>query len=81
MRYQVKSNTKPEETDTTSSRVYNYYRSNIEQAEETDEMTKEKHVVYTYDEEKIRKEDWDQYLDRKASDAALQELIMENMEG
>lgn len=81
MRYQVKSNTKPEETDTTSSRVYNYYRSNIEQTEETDEMTKEKHVVYTYDEEKIRKEDWDQYLDLKASDAALQELIMENMEG
>lgn len=81
MRYKVKSDTRPEETDTTSSRVYNYFRSNIEQTEVTDEMTNEKHICYTYDEEKIRKEDWDQYLDRKTSDAALQELIMENVEG
>lgn len=79
MRYKVKADTKPEETDTTSSRIYNYYRSNIEQTEEVDELTKEKHTVYTYDEEKIRKEDWDLYLDRKAADAALQELIMSNM--
>lgn len=81
MRYKATSDTKPEVQDTTTSRVYNYYRTNIEESVRTDDTTNEKHVEYTYDEEKIRKEDWDLYLDRKASDSALQELIMNSMEG
>ena len=47
--------------DTTSSKKYVYLRQNVveKQTEETDEET---HIYYEYDEAKLTKEEYEQYL-------------------
>lgn len=79
--YQVRSDTKPETTDATSSSKYNYYRTGVTEHEVTDEQTGDKHTEYLYSEEKVLKEQWAVYISQKQTEDALQELIMSQMEG
>ena len=53
------STVKPELLDTTSSKVYNYIRKDIEEVEK--EMGEETYVSYTYLEQKIPKTEWNYY--------------------
>ena len=53
------SKEQPNVLDETSSRVYNYVRKNIHTETRTVEGVEE--TFYVYDEQKIRKEDWDTY--------------------
>lgn len=53
------SKERPSVLDTTSSRVYNYVRKNIEQ--ETRQGEEGPETFYVFDEQKILKEDWDTY--------------------
>ena len=82
MWYKSESNIKPELTDTTSSSVYNYDRKNITE-EEREDQDGGKHIVYTYDENKVEKAQWESYLMLKEleekqaiSDQALQDAIL-----
>ncbi len=56
---EVESATRPSELDTASSKVYNYVRRNIR--EEEREVNGETIVYYVFEEQRIRKEDWDTY--------------------
>ena len=57
-----KSTIKPELIDTTSSKTTVYIRQNIVENIKTDEMTGEKTVFYEYDEAKLTKEEYQEYL-------------------
>ena len=52
----TESAARPTELDTTSSKLYNYVRRNIEK------QTREDVPYYVYEEQRISKEDWDTYL-------------------
>ena len=54
----VESSIRPTALDTTSSRVYNYVRKDIEEKTREDEMTQETVTYYEYKEQKILKADW-----------------------
>ena len=78
---------KPELQDTTSSKVYNYDRRNIVEEQRTDEEGNVT-TAYVFEEKKVKKEDWDSYLEMKklkerqdVSDQALQDAILMIMEG
>lgn len=81
----AESNVKPAEQDTTSSKVYNYDRRNIKQSEiENEDGTKV--VIFSYEENKILKSDWDNYLvlkelknQQETTMAAVQDLIMSTL--
>lgn len=78
--YTARSDTKPEAIDTTSSAVYNYYRSGITEQEVTDGQTGKSHKEYTYSEEKVPKDQWSVFMAQKQTDETLQELILAQME-
>ena len=82
MWYKSESNIKPDLTDTTSSSVYNYDRRNITE-EEREGTDGSKHIVYVYEENKVEKEQWENYLTLKdlkekqeISDQALQDVLL-----
>lgn len=82
MWYKSESSTKPELIDTTSSSIYNYDRKNIVE-EEREDHDGSKHIVYVYDENKVEKGQWENYLMLKdleekqaISDQALQDAIL-----
>ena len=56
------SSVKPELVDTTSSKVVVYLRQNIVENIKTDEMSGEETVFYEYDEAKLTKEEYQEYL-------------------
>ena len=56
------SSVKPELVDTTSSKVVVYLRQNIVEKEKTDEMSGEKIVFYEYEEAKLTKQEYQEYL-------------------
>ena len=56
---QVTGSARPELLDTTSSKVYNYIRKDVEEVEK--EMGDETYVSYTYLEKKIPKTEWEYY--------------------
>ena len=56
------SSVKPDLVDTTSSKVVVYLRQNIVENIKTDEMTGEKTVFYEYEEAKLTKEEYREYL-------------------
>ena len=64
--YHSESATRPLETDTTSSKKYNYVRRNITEVQRTE--NEEIITMYEYDECKILKEDWGLYEERSDSD-------------
>ena len=87
MWYRTEMTDKPELQDTTSSKVYNYDRRNIVEEQRTDEEGNVT-TAYVFEEIKVKKEDWDSYLEMKelkerqdVSDQALQDAILMIMEG
>ena len=57
-----KSTIKPELIDTTSSKTTVYIRQNIVENTKTDEMSGEETVFYEYEEAKLTKEEYQEYL-------------------
>lgn len=68
--YQTESTVRPKTIDITSSRVYNYVRRNIEETEV------EGVVFYTYEEMKVKKENWPMYLKQEQNTADIDYLMM-----
>ena len=60
--YKSSSSVKPELIDTTSSKVVVYLRQNIVENIKTDEMSGEETVFYEYDEAKLTKAEYQEYL-------------------
>ena len=56
------SSVKPDLVDTTSSKVVVYLRQNIVESKKTDEMSGEETVFYEYEEAKLTKEEYQEYL-------------------
>lgn len=56
------SSVKPDLVDTTSSKVVVYLRQNIVENQRIDEMSGETTTFYEYDEAKLTKEEYQQYL-------------------
>lgn len=56
------SSVKPDLIDTTSSKVVVYLRQNIIENIKTDEMSGEETVFYEYEEAKLTKEEYQEYL-------------------
>ena len=56
------SSVKPDLLDTTSSKVVVYLRQNIVENIKTDEMSGEKTVFYEYEEAKLTKAEYQEYL-------------------
>ena len=56
------SSVKPELVDTTSSEVVVYLRQNIVENKKTDKMSGEKTVFYEYEEAKLTKAEYKEYL-------------------
>ena len=56
------SSVKPDLIDTTSSKVVVYLRQNIVENIKTDEMNGEETVFYEYEEAKLTKEEYQEYL-------------------
>ena len=56
------SSVKPDLLDTTSSKTTVYIRQNIVENIKTDEMSGEETVFYEYEEAKLTKKEYDQYL-------------------
>lgn len=56
------SSVKPELIDTTSSKTTVYLRQNITEVETTDEIFGESYSFYEYDEAKLTKEEYEEYL-------------------
>ena len=56
------SSVKPDLVDTTSSKVVVYLRQNIIENIKTDEMSGEETVFYEYEEAKLTKEEYKEYL-------------------
>lgn len=56
------SSVKPDLVDATSSKVVVYLRQNIVENIKTDEMSGEETVFYEYDEAKLTKEEYQEYL-------------------
>ena len=56
------SSVKPDLVDTTSSKVVVYLRQNIIENIKTDEMSGEEIIFYEYDEAKLTKEEYQEYL-------------------
>ena len=56
------SSVKPDLVDTTSSKVVVYLRQNIVENKKTDEMSGKETVFYEYEEAKLTKEEYQEYL-------------------
>ena len=56
------SSVKPELIDTTSSKVVVYLRQNIVENKKTDEMSGKETVFYEYEEAKLTKEEYQEYV-------------------
>lgn len=56
------SSVKPDLIDTTSSKVVVYLRQNVIENIKTDEMSGEKTVFYEYEEAKLTKQEYQEYL-------------------
>lgn len=74
--YRSESTVMPEETDLTSSKVYNYVRRNIEEEEREDE---EGNIItmYVFEEMKLPKESWSMYLETIQNTANIDYIAME----
>ena len=68
------SSVKPDLVDTTSSKVVVYLRQNIVENKKTDEKSGEETVFYEYDEAKLTKEEYQEYLKELNSSDTLQTI-------
>ena len=76
--YPSESDTMPEEIDITSSPTTVYLRKNIHTEERQDIETETTRTVYVYDEAKVARQDYDNYMQGKTQ-ADIEYLYM--MEG
>ena len=74
--YRSESTVMPEETDLTSSKVYNYVRRNIEEEEREDEEGNTI-TMYVFEEMKVLKESWGMYLETIQNTANIDYIAME----
>lgn len=72
--YHSESATRPLETDTTSSKKYNYVRHNITEVQRTE--NEEIITMYEYDECKILKEDWGLYEETAQNTADIEYIAV-----
>ena len=70
----AESSVRPEPVDMESSAVYNYVRRNIQ--EEEREENGETVTVFTYEEEKIKKENWETYQEMNQQRADIDFIAM-----
>ena len=68
------SSVKPDLVDTTSSKVVVYLRQNIIENIKTDEMSGKEIVFYEYDEAKLTKEEYQEYLKELNGSDTLQTI-------
>ena len=68
------SSVKPDLVDTTSSKSTVYLRKNIVKIKRTDEMSDEEITFYEYDEAKLTKEEYLEYLKELEATDALQTI-------
>ena len=68
------SSVKPDLIDTTSSKVVVYLRQNIVENIKTDEMSGEETVFYEYEEAKLTKQEYQEYLKELNSSETLQTI-------
>ena len=68
------SSVKPDLIDTTSSKVVVYLRQNIVENIKIDEMSGEETVFYEYDEAKLTKEEYQEYLKELNGSDTLQTI-------
>ena len=73
--YKAESTVMPLETDTESSKKYNFVRQNIEEVEREEEG--ETITMYVYDECRIPKESWGMYLETIQNTANIDYIAME----
>lgn len=73
--YPSESDTMPDEIDTTSSPTTVYLRRNIRAEERKDVETGETRTVYVYDEAKISRQEYDNYMQGKTQ-ADIEYLYM-----
>lgn len=73
--YQAESDTLPEEIDTVSSPATVYIRKNVREEHREDIETGETRVVYVYDEAKVPKSEYNEYLSGKTQ-ADIEYLYM-----
>ena len=71
----AESGIRPEVVDTTSSAVYNYQRRNIREVQREEEG--QTVSVYTYEEEKIKKENWEDHQQVNQQRADIDYIAME----
>ena len=68
------SSVKPDLVDTTSSKVVVYLRQNIVENIKTDEMSREESIFYEYEEAKLTKAEYQEYLKELNSSYTLQTI-------
>ena len=73
--YPSESDTMPDEIDTTSSPTTVYLRKNIHTEERQDIETETTRTVYVYDEAKVARQDYDNYMQGKTQ-ADIEYLYM-----
>lgn len=73
--YTSESNDAPAEVDTTSSPTTVYLRKNIRTEERTDQETRETRTVYVYDEAKVPRQVYENYMQGKTQ-ADIEYLYM-----
>lgn len=68
------SSVKPELVDTTSSKKVVYLRKNIVEVVNTDDDTNEEYIYYEYEEAKLTKEEYKQYLEELNNNKTLESI-------
>ena len=68
------SSVKPDLVDTTSSKVVVYLRQNIVENIKTDEISREESIVYEYEEAKLTKQEYQEYLKELNDSDTLQTI-------
>ena len=68
------SSVKPDLVDTTSSKVVVYLRQNIVENKKTDKMSDEETVFYEYEEAKLTKQEYQEYLKELNGSDTLQTI-------
>lgn len=64
----------PELLDTTSSKTTVYIRQNVKEIQSTDEDTGETYTTYEYEEAKLTKEEYEQYLEETTVNQTLESI-------
>lgn len=72
--YKSQSTVMPDLLDTTSSKKVVYIRQNVVEKDEIDELTGENHTYYEYEEAKLTKAEYEQYLTEVNTNETLETI-------